>query len=247
MRRVYNKIISARKCDAYRPVLEAEAIATIQFLIDDPDKFAKNISRYSLSVARSIAFSRRVEHANDDIVKEIKQLGENFSNAMLAGKYLFEAIPILQYLPKTLKPWMYKLEALRDWEEKFLIREYRHALELGRLYPDRPSVARDVDEEMKADGGFSELQAAHTCMEILSTGSETTTSSITALIQACIAFPEVVKKAHEELDRVIGCGRYPTWEDEPNLPFIRAMIKEQHRWRTVSPMSMGLIKHVKKL
>jgi hypothetical protein len=46
-----------------------------------------------------------------------------------------------------------------------------------------------------------------------------------------------VEKAHEELDRVVGHDRFPTWADEPNLPYLRAMIKEQHRWRTISPMS----------
>lgn len=233
---MYNKIISSRKCDAYNEILQAEAVATMQFLIDEPENFFENINRYALSVARSIAFSKRVPHANDPITKEIKKLGDNFSGAMMPGKYLFDKLPILQYLPRSLRPWMDELEGLRSWEETFLIREYRAALEAAKVHPDRPSVALDVEAE-RALVGFSELAAAHNCMEILSTGSETTSGSIKALVMACLAYPHVVKKAHEELDQVVGQGRYPTWEkDEPNLPYIRAMIKEQHRWRTVSPL-----------
>jgi len=37
-------------------------------------------------------------------------------------------------------------------------------------------------------------------------------------------------RAHEELDRVVG-NRMPTWDDEPELPYIRAIAKEVLRWR----------------
>ena len=40
------------------------------------------------------------------------------------------------------------------------------------------------------------------------------------------AHPEVQEKAREELDRVVGRERFPEAEDEPNLPYIRAIIKE---------------------
>jgi cytochrome P450 len=48
-----------------------------------------------------------------------------------------------------------------------------------------------------------------------------------------VAFPETVKKAHEELDRVVG-DSMPQFSDSSQLPYIRAMIKEVLRWRSVS-------------
>ena len=54
-----------------------------------------------------------------------------------------------------------------------------------------------------------------------------------SLILGLVAFPETVKKAHEELDRVVG-GSMPQFGDSPDLPYIRAMIKEVLRWRSVS-------------
>ena len=53
------------------------------------------------------------------------------------------------------------------------------------------------------------------------------------MILGLIAFPDAVTKAHEELDRVVG-DRMPTFEDSPNLPYIRAMVKEVLRWRSVT-------------
>jgi hypothetical protein len=41
--------------------------------------------------------------------------------------------------------------------------------------------------------------------------------------------PSVVEKAHKELDRVVGSDRTPTFEDESDLPYIRAIVKVSFR------------------
>lgn len=44
------------------------------------------------------------------------------------------------------------------------------------------------------------------------------------------AYPEIQKKAQEELDRVVGRSRLPNIEDEKNLPYCHAIVKEvRHR------------------
>jgi hypothetical protein len=41
----------------------------------------------------------------------------------------------------------------------------------------------------------------------------------------CLKYPHVMKKIQAEIDRVVGSDRAPTWEDEMNLPYLRASIK----------------------
>ena len=53
---------------------------------------------------------------------------------------------------------------------------------------------------------------------------------------AMIAYPEVQKKCQEELDRVIGRSRMPTFRDRERLPYIRATLRELFRWRTPGPI-----------
>ena len=48
---------------------------------------------------------------------------------------------------------------------------------------------------------------------------------------AMVAFPEVQRRAHAELDAVVGRARLPTFADAPRLPYVRAIIKEVIRWR----------------
>lgn len=41
-----------------------------------------------------------------------------------------------------------------------------------------------------------------------------------------------------ELDRVVGPCRLPTWEDQPNLPYTRALIKELHRYNPITSFAV---------
>ena len=65
-------------------------------------------------------------------------------------------------------------------------------------------------------------------------GSDTSSSTLVTFVLACCAFPEALPKAWEEIDRVVGPGRSPTMDDEPNLPYIKALVKEVFRWRSVA-------------
>ena len=46
-----------------------------------------------------------------------------------------------------------------------------------------------------------------------------------------MSHPDVQRRAHEELDKVVGRQTWPSAEDEKQLPYIRAIIKEVQRLR----------------
>lgn len=57
-------------------------------------------------------------------------------------------------------------------------------------------------------------------------------------ILAMLLYPHVQDRAQEELDRVIGRDRVPDFEDEENLPYMRAICKELLRWHPVTPFAV---------
>jgi hypothetical protein len=60
---------------------------------------------------------------------------------------------------------------------------------------------------------------------MIEAGSETTSQVLNNCLVGLLSNANAVKKAHEELDRVIGTDRTPTFDDEGDLPYIRAIIK----------------------
>ena len=53
-------------------------------------------------------------------------------------------------------------------------------------------------------------------------------------------YPEIQKKAQEEIDAVVGPHRLPDFEDRPSLPYINAIVKESMRWHLVLPLGKSL-------
>jgi hypothetical protein len=51
-----------------------------------------------------------------------------------------------------------------------------------------------------------------------------------------VLYPEVQKKAREEIDTVMGPNRLPDFEDRSSLPYINAIVKESMRWHLVLPL-----------
>lgn len=95
--------------------------------------------------------------------------------------------------------------------------------------PLQPCFSTDVYLSQKAEG-FSDDQAGYITGSLLEAGSDTTSGILVGFIQAMILFPEVQKKAQEEIDRVVGPDRMPIMEDSPDMPYIRACVKESLRW-----------------
>lgn len=77
--------------------------------------------------------------------------------------------------------------------------------------------------------GLSDEVTAYATGVLHEGGSETSASTLEGFIKAMLLHPDVQAKAREELDRVCP-DRLPTLDDEPQLPYIRAAVKETLRW-----------------
>lgn len=69
---------------------------------------------------------------------------------------------------------------------------------------------------------------------LIEAGSETTSMQLNNMLVGILSNPEVLVRAHEELDRVVGSERPPNLADEANLPYVHALIKEVMRWRPIN-------------
>jgi len=67
-------------------------------------------------------------------------------------------------------------------------------------------------------------------------GTDTTVSAIASCILGFLTNPEALKTAQREIDSVIKPGQLPSFNDEPSLPYITAVVKEALRWRDVTPI-----------
>lgn len=98
-----------------------------------------------------------------------------------------------------------------------------------------------LSQAIESIGTDAKMEFVHkwTALSLFTGGADTTVSSLMTFFLAMTVFPEVQKRAQEELDRVIGSGRLPVSADKERLPYIEAVVKETHRWHPVLPMGLA--------
>lgn len=153
---------------------------------------------------------------------------------------LIDFFPVLRLLPDFVLPTQAKARQLHKVEKQLYLGHWlkcKNGIESGTA---QPCFCIDMARVQEKEG-FSDDQAAYISGTLLEAGSDTTSSTLYGFVQAMVLFPEVAKKAQEELDRVVGKDRLPEMSDEPNLQYIRGCVKESLRWMPTTVL--GAVPH----
>lgn len=70
---------------------------------------------------------------------------------------------------------------------------------------------------------------------------EQTVSSLLCFFLVMMQYPEIQKKAQQEIDTAVGTDRLPSFYDRRALPYVDAIVKEVFRWNPVLPMGFPRI------
>ncbi|KAI5887718.1 cytochrome P450, partial [Schizophyllum commune H4-8] len=65
-----------------------------------------------------------------------------------------------------------------------------------------------------------------------------TVSMIESFFLAMVAFLDVLQRAREEIDRVVGATRLHDFGDRDALPYVSALVRELSRWAPVAPLGL---------
>lgn len=87
--------------------------------------------------------------------------------------------------------------------------------------------------------GFSELDMAFVAANLFTAGGDLPEITLRIFTAAMLHFPDVLKAAQAELDRVVGRERLPNFDDKNDLPYTRAVILETQRWRPLAPIGVA--------
>ncbi|KLO10253.1 cytochrome P450 [Schizopora paradoxa] len=57
-------------------------------------------------------------------------------------------------------------------------------------------------------------------------------------VLAMLKYPDVQRRAQDEIDNVIGKDRLPSFEDKEQLPYVNALCVELLRWQVINPLGV---------
>ncbi|KAF8883317.1 cytochrome P450 [Gymnopilus junonius] len=221
-RRLGTMWLSKPAVEKYGHVLDNEAVVFVKDLYRQgkggllPINIQEHAARFPLNNMLAITFGAPpIENVADPFVGEAVRLAHEFMNTTGPVSNLIDFIPILQKFPSEMKSRGKKLQS--DLIETYgkMLHEVDGRLKRQENVPD--CLAKNLLESRQENDSMTWTWLCFT-------------SSVVQWFSALIpAYPEIQARAHEELDRVVGRDRLPTVEDEKNMPYIHAIIKEVER------------------
>ncbi|XP_071574956.1 probable cytochrome P450 303a1 [Temnothorax nylanderi] len=153
------------------------------------------------------------------LLKEIDIIGAPFSHFPLLRFIAPELSGYKAFVETHQELWAFLKEELYNHKNTFLSDAPR----------DLMDVYLTVLNSRHCSDTFSESQLLAICVDLFIAGSETTSKALGFGFLNLILYPQVQKKAHEEIDRVIGRDRFPTLADKPRMPYVQAIVLESIR------------------
>ncbi|KAH8104354.1 cytochrome P450 [Phellopilus nigrolimitatus] len=245
-RRLIQQYFNPRSVVSLRPHQVRSVHDLLEDLLQKPEDFYVKTKRYAASSILSATYGHQVALEDDPVMKLNTHSESVIVRPGAPGATLVDLFPALRFMPSFLPGGRLKRiaaegkDALRNMIDKpfDMVKERRAD---GTAAFSLVSLMLD-DYEQK--GVVDELQY-RTIKEVSGSlyraGVGTSYTVLRIFILAMVLHPHVAKKAQEEIDRVIGSDRLPSFEDRDKdaLPYIDCILKECLRWRPPFPLGIA--------
>lgn len=169
-------------------------------------------------------------------MKKLIYFLEEIIQSALPGKWLVDSIPVLQKLAdwfpgthfkQVAKKWRAEMDELANTPHEYV----KSQLSAGTAIPSLTSSL--LNEQDTAPEKEDMIKWA--ALTLYAAGMETSTSVSSGFFLAMALYPEVLRKAQEEVDSVIGHNRLPSILDRDQFPYVNAPLES---YAGVSPLQL---------
>ncbi|KAJ2991428.1 hypothetical protein NUW58_g285 [Xylaria curta] len=226
----------------YLDIQEKEAHRFLFRVLQKPDLFMDHLRSEAGAIILKIVYGYTIDpHKLDPLVQLVDKAMEHFSASITPGAWLVDLIPALQYLPEWMPGAGWK-KISRNWRATIT-----DSIEKPLRFARKRQASGNAEASLVSDfynlrgdstSAAEDKNLKTTAGTMYYAGADTTVNTISVFFLNMALFPEVQRKAQEEIDRVIGNTRLPLFSDRESLPYVNAVITESLRWHPVVPLSL---------
>lgn len=230
--------VNTTSISKYQLIMDNEATRSLFAIVKNPTGFHDELLRYSYSVLTSSMFGFSIPVSSDAYIEDNEKFTSRIMTAFVPDKFPSNVVPILRYMPQWLVPSLRRMEALRKeyigllWDARYRMEE---SVKKGRV---KDSVYKDFITN-RSEYAVTDEESVHTFQGMIDGGTRSPHNNMLAFLMLMMEYPEWQTKLQEEVDKVVGSNRMPDYTDVPNLPTVRAIVKEGVRFRSIT-VDLGL-------
>ncbi|KAL5520723.1 hypothetical protein ACEPAF_2725 [Sanghuangporus sanghuang] len=209
-------------------------------LLQRPDDFHGHIQYTAAEAIIKVAYGYQIIE-DDPYVALVGRGVEAFTNALTF--YLVNALPALRHLPAWFPGTTF--HQIAEEGHKLSTAMYHEPFDKAKaMIADgtaEPSMTSKLLESQADENGNVQHEEiiAKAVGIAYAGGGDTTVSMLLTFLLAMVLYPDAMRKGQDELDRVMGKGNLPTFDDRSKLPYIEAIYYECLRWQTVAPLAVA--------
>lgn len=241
-RKLLNSAFGVPTIPSYHPLITTSTHTFLRSLITAPESFVPHARVYAGSLTLSVVYGYQPQGPTDPMLTLAEECVDLLANRIASGGGIWpvDIFPSLKHYPEWLPGGSFLTKA-RAWKrkmEEFVDKPYEYlkgTMKSGNYAPSFCSQLLEAEDKQTEEFQFDLKWTANS---MYGASIDTTMTAVSHFILAMIQHPEAMRKAQEEIDRVVGNERLPTFEDRPNLPYSDALLNEVYRWSV--PVPLGL-------
>ncbi|KAJ9695710.1 hypothetical protein PVL29_010939 [Vitis rotundifolia] len=231
------KLLGVQTLEKFVPVMREERHLFLQTLLGKAEAgeavdVNKEIMRLTNNLITKMIMRHRCSESEDDAteVKELmtemmKLIGSfNLSDFVWFCKNLD-----LQGFKKRVKEARARFDAIMERIMKAREEERRKKGDAGVAMNDFLDILLDIMENEKGEMRLTRENVKGIILDIFGGGTETSGTAATWAVAELINHPNIMEKARQEIDSVVGKDRLVEESDIANLPYLQAIVKETLR------------------
>ncbi|KAE8146925.1 cytochrome P450 [Aspergillus avenaceus] len=237
IRKAMNKEIGSKAAiSRFNGLQKVEARRFLLRVLQSPKDLTDHIRKEAGAVVLKLTYGYTIEpHARDPLVDLADVAMQYFSLVGRYGDWLVDFVPFLKYLPAWFPGAEFVRIAQKSTQAFLEFGGKPYAFTKQQMSQDnfhQSYLSNLLESEDVKPGSEREYVIKWSAASLYAGGADTTVSTMSCFFLAMALYPEVQRKAQEEIDRVVG-ERLPEFSDRESLPYIEAMVKELLRWHPV--------------
>ncbi|XP_053438746.1 cytochrome P450 2C3-like isoform X2 [Nycticebus coucang] len=196
------------------------------------------LSSVPCNVICSVIFQTRFDYSDPTFQALIKYFHENLEIVSTPWIQLYNAFPLLHYLPGCHKDFFKNI----SYQKEFIlekIKEHQESLDISnpRDFIDYFLIKMEKEKHNK-ESEFTMDNLVITIWDMFSAGTETTSTTMRYGLLLLLKHPEIAAKVQEEINHVVGRHRSPCMQDRSHMPYTDAVVHEIQRYIDLVPTSL---------
>ncbi|KAF5343385.1 hypothetical protein D9758_015612 [Tetrapyrgos nigripes] len=233
MRRGAHEALGKHAVQKYTGMQEREAALLVGDFLKNPEHWDAHLRRAAASLVLGVIYGLPpLRNSLDPDIVCVNRFVERALHAAAPGSFLVEYFTWMEYLPRWMSPWRRYAEDSFAQDSMLFERLFAEVKARVASGDHTPSVAATIiGDENHLD--LTEKEASWLSATLYAAGAETTSGQLAWFMLAMLLYPDTQKLAQDEIDRVVGHGRLPSFSDFEQLHYTRALVMETLRWRAV--------------